>query len=45
MLAEVGHFDPVDYTVVAVYFIVTLAIGFWSAHKAGDSSKDFFVAD
>ncbi len=35
----------IDYLVVAVYFVLTLAIGFWSARKAKQSSKGFFVAE
>src|SRR5262245_1739988 len=34
-----------DQLIVGAYFVVTLAIGFWSAHKAKNSSKDFFVAE
>src|SRR5437867_4330059 len=35
----------IDYFIVAVYFVITLAIGFWSARKSKDSSKGFFVAE
>lgn len=44
MAAAVGQFEIVDYAIVAAYFVLTLGIGLWSAHKSGDSSKDFFIA-
>jgi len=45
MLAAVGQFGILDSAILAVYFILTLAIGLWSARKTGGSSKDFFVAE
>ena len=44
MLAAVGQFVVLDYAIVAIYFVLTLGIGFWSARKTGESSRDFFVA-
>jgi len=35
----------IDYVIIGFYFVVTLAIGFWSARKGKESSKSFFVAE
>jgi len=35
----------VDYAIIILYFIITLAIGFWSARKGREGSKQFFVAE
>ncbi len=35
----------VDYVIVGGYFLATLGIGFWSARRAKNSSKDFFVTE
>jgi len=34
----------VDYVILAAYFVITLAIGFWTA-RAKSSSRDFFLAE
>lgn len=36
--------DWVDWTVVAVYGVLTLTLGFWFTRRAGRSLEDFFVA-
>lgn len=43
MLAS--SYQPVDYAIIIIYFILTLAIGLWSARKAKGGSKEFFIAE
>ena len=38
-------FGGIDYAVLAAYFVLTLAVGFWSARRVSRSSKGFFVAE
>jgi len=33
-----------DWTLLAAYFTLTLAVGLWAARRAGRSSEDFFAA-
>ncbi len=37
-------FESIDWAVLAVYFVLTLAIGFWAARRAGKSSTEFFLS-
>ncbi len=33
-----------DWTIVFVYFAISLAIGIWSSRKAGEDAQSFFLA-
>jgi len=35
----------IDYVIIGVYFLATLALGLWSAKKATKSARGFFVAE
>ncbi len=45
MLAAVGQVGTIDYAIIAIYFVLTLGIGFWSARKSPESSRGFFLAE
>lgn len=34
---------PIDWTIISVFFIIVLGIGFIASYSAGKSSKDFFL--
>ncbi len=34
-----------DYVIVAAYILASLAVGFWSSRRGGESSRSFFVAE
>jgi len=33
-----------DWSIIAAFFIVSLAIGLWTSRKSGESSKEFFLS-
>jgi len=35
---------PIDWTIIAVYFVIMLIIGLWASRRAGNSSEDFFLS-
>lgn len=37
--------QSIDYVIIVAYFIVTLAIGLWTAYKSKKSARGFFVAE
>jgi SSS family solute:Na+ symporter len=38
------RFSVIDWAVVVAYFGLTLAVGFWTARRAGRSSAEFFLS-
>jgi Na+/proline symporter len=38
------RFSAIDWAVVVAYFGLTLAVGFWTARRAGRSSAEFFLS-
>lgn len=36
--------NPVDWAIVAAFFVVSLAIGTWVSKRAGSSAKEFFLS-
>jgi len=36
--------DSLDWTVIIVFFVILLGIGFWSARGAGKSAASYFLA-
>ena len=38
------RFSPIDWAMVVAYFSLTLAVGFWTARRAGKSSAEFFLS-
>ncbi len=35
---------PIDWVIIAVYGVITLAVGFWFSKRAGQSIEEYFVA-
>lgn len=35
---------PIDWTIIALYFVLMLIIGLWSAKRAGNSTSEFFLS-
>jgi len=36
--------ETIDWLIIAIYFLVALAIGIWSSKKAGSDTQSFFLA-
>lgn len=45
LLANSAGLTGLDYGVIALYFLATLALGIWTARRATGSSRGFFVAE
>ena len=37
--------ETIDWLIIAIYFLVALAVGVWSSKKAGTDTQSFFLAD
>ena len=35
---------PIDWVIIAVYGVTTLAVGFWFSRRAGQSIEEYFIA-
>ena len=36
--------ETIDWLIIAIYFLVALAIGIWASKKGGSDTQSFFLA-